>query len=263
MDTVPCTPCCTTPQTTNIPGPAGSAGPAGSSGSNGQNAFTLLTANLTLPAVSASTTLFVASSTWMAVGQRIFASDGTHFGTFTITAIPGVASVTGTFLGYTGDSAPGTVVATGGAVVASGTQPTVQTMLPTLSGYAVGGSQALTNAYVQALTRTITLGVSGHHILYAAARFDYVAATFAGNQIISLKLKRTNNTPTDISNAIGNLQTQIITTKSFTAGEIVLVPVDYNGTAGDIIQPQVQVDTTPGAGAVNVVECAIFALPIF
>lgn len=263
MDTISCCTPCPTVQTVNVPGIEGPTGSNGTNGTNGVNAFTVLTQPFTIPALNTSSTAFVANSSWMVLGQKVFSGDGTNQGSFEVTSLPGTTSVGLKFLGFTGDSIAGSIIALGAGVSPSGVEPPTVTMLPTLSAYAVGGTQALTNSFAQALTLQVTLGVTGHHVLFCSARFDYVAATFAANQIITLKLRRTNNTPGDIADSIGNLQTQIITTKSFTAGQITLVAVDYNGTVGDVIQPFVQVDTVPGAGTVEVVECGVFALPIF
>lgn len=263
MDTLTCCQPCPTIQTVNVPGVEGPTGTNGTNGTNGQNAFTVLTVAFTIPAVNSSSTAFVANSQWAVLGQKVFAGDGTNQGTFEVSSIPGTTSLGLKFLGYTGDSAPGSIIGLGAGVSPSGVEPPTVTLLPTLSAYAVAGAQALTNTFAQALALQITLGVTGHHVLFATARFDYVGATFAANQIITLKLRRTNNTPGDIGNAIGNLQTAVITTLTYTAGEIVLCAVDYNGTVGDVVQPFVQIDTVPGAGTVDVVECGVFALPIF
>lgn len=142
-----CSPCGTPTNPVNIPGIEGPAGAAGTNGTNGQNAFTSTSGPVyqTSGAISIS----VQNASWNAVGQNIFISDGTNWGTFKITGISGNV-ITATWLNYTGDT--GTTInvgATGAAVVASGTQPSVgTTLLPTISNYALGLSQVLTNSYI-------------------------------------------------------------------------------------------------------------------
>lgn len=125
MDPVTCnTNCCPTETVVNVPGAEGADGAAGANGSDGASAFTLLTAALTLTVIGDPHTLIVANNTAFAVGQPVFASDGTHFGTFIITSKTGTTSITGTWIGASGDSAPGQVIAIGGMVVPTGTEPT-------------------------------------------------------------------------------------------------------------------------------------------
>lgn len=88
-------------------GPPGPTGAAGSNGSNGINSFTTTTAGFTMPAVSASVTVAVADSTWMAIGQVVYV---TTAGYFSVNSTPTTASASLTNLGYTGNAAPTTVI---------------------------------------------------------------------------------------------------------------------------------------------------------
>ena len=108
---MPTTTCCNTcdeTQTVNVPGSAGN------------NAYTTTTANFTVPAIGSTVTISVGSTAWMAVGQKVFASDGTDFGNFEVQSIGGSTSFVGKFKGYVDDAAPGAVVGSGAAVVPSG-----------------------------------------------------------------------------------------------------------------------------------------------
>lgn len=113
------------PQNVNTPGPEGVAGANGANGSDGINAFTYTTGDVLIPDAlsNVASPVGVANSTWMALGQVIFISDGTNIAHFSVVAILSPTSVTLQFLGYTGDSAPGAVIATGATVSPSGTQP--------------------------------------------------------------------------------------------------------------------------------------------
>ncbi len=124
--TTSCTPCCATPQVTNIPGPEGSAG---SDGSNGISAFTLTTADFVVPAVNSTVTVLVGSSLWAVIGMIVIAGQGAGAAlagpgpsTFLVTAIPGLSSLTLKYLGYSGDVAPtgGNTISAGAVITANG-----------------------------------------------------------------------------------------------------------------------------------------------
>lgn len=118
--TTSCTPCCSTPQTTNIPGPVGGNG---NDGTNGQSAYTVLTSQLTVPGDTVTpTTGQVLSSLSFVVGEYVIIGQGqggalTNPGpnTFKITAIPSATSFTGTWAGVTGETGGG-VISTGAVV---------------------------------------------------------------------------------------------------------------------------------------------------
>lgn len=258
--------CCKTPAVVDIPGIQGDPG---EDGSDGIDAFTTTTADFTIPAAAANVTILVVTSKPFAIGQQLFLGDGTNFGNFQVVSFPSTQSIVLKFLNNTGDSATGLTISSGAQVVPTGIQGVAGTngfVVTASIDAAVGGSQALnTTPNTQVLSKSLTLSASAgkNYILYGRCRFDYVGATFAANQVITFKIRRTNNTAGDVPNAVGNLQTQIITTKSFTAGEIGIFAIPYT-TQGvsDVIQPMASVDATPGAGAVNAVECSISAIEI-
>lgn len=107
----PCQPCCSTPQSVNIPGLQGADG---NSGTNGVNAFTSLNAQIAVvPAVGATVTATVQDSSWMVIGEIVIIGQGLGPAlvnpgpsTFQITAIPSSGSVTLKYLGYSGDINP-------------------------------------------------------------------------------------------------------------------------------------------------------------
>lgn len=129
LATTCCDPC-ESPVSVAVPGPQGEAGPAGAAGSNGVNAFTLFTANWTIPAELASAVAAVADTSWIAVNQIVYAAkaDGSVIGYFQATAIGGATSVTLKNLedaatgAYAGNSAPGTIITTGGKLCPGGMQ---------------------------------------------------------------------------------------------------------------------------------------------
>jgi hypothetical protein len=138
-----CCPACNTPISTAIPGPEGDPG---ADGSNGINAFTLLTDNVTIPEVDSNVTVSVADSTWMGIGQIVFLSDGTDFGHFEVISLPASTSATLQFKGFNGDASPAAVIASGGTVSPSGTQPALAAPLPTAFTDNSGGTPSDTIA---------------------------------------------------------------------------------------------------------------------
>jgi hypothetical protein len=84
-------------------------------GTPGANSFTNSTGGTVVSTPSQSCNIAVAYSGWAGVGQVIFASDGTNKGTFLVTAVT-FGTITGTFLGVTGDSTPTFTIATAAIV---------------------------------------------------------------------------------------------------------------------------------------------------
>lgn len=87
------------------------------SGAQGQSAYTTTTAGFTMPAVSSTVTVPVASSSWMSIGQVIYVQDA---GYMRVSAVPTTTSVTLTNVGTTGNAAATTVIATTRTVSAAG-----------------------------------------------------------------------------------------------------------------------------------------------
>ncbi len=252
---------CPSSETVAIPGVQGATGAAGAAGSDGVNAYTVTTADFTIPAINATVAVSVAVLSWMVIGQNVFVSDGTNLGNFQVTALqitPPVATLK--FLGYNGDSAPTVVIASGATVVPGGVQGSAASSVTATNSSATGGSQALSATPTQALAASLTLtGSAGKtYLLSALVRLDYVGATFAANQTVTVKIRRTNNTAADI--ATSTLMLAIVTTVTYSVGQVAVIEFPYT-TSGisDTVQPFVSVSVAPSAGALNVVEAFITA----
>lgn len=109
-----CTPCCPTPISVNIPGGPGGDG---TDGTDGIDAFTLTTADFTLPAIGDPVVVSVASSAWMVIGQNVVCEGPANF---RVSALPTLLSATLIFLGYPGDDTPSTAVLTGAKIGPAG-----------------------------------------------------------------------------------------------------------------------------------------------
>ena len=86
-------------------------------GAQGINAFAVTTAAFVIPAALANVTVAVFQSQMLAVGENVFASDGTHFGNFKVVSLPTTSSVQLEWLNFTGDSATGSTIAAGALIV--------------------------------------------------------------------------------------------------------------------------------------------------
>ena len=262
MATVPNNCACPSPAVVAVPGVQGDPGDPGAAGTNGVNAYTVTTAGLTIPATGSTVSIAVAILSWMVVGQNVFVSDGTNFANFQVTSLqasPPVATLKA--LGYNGDSAAAVVIASGATVSPGGVQGTAAAAATATNSQAVGGSQALTITPAQALAASLTLtGSAGKtYLLSCLALLNYVGATFAANQTVTLTLRRTNNTAGNIASS--TLQTEIVSTATFSIGQLSVLAVPYT-TAGvsDVIQAFISVSVAPSAGSLQVIEASITAL---
>lgn len=136
-----------------------------------------------------------------------------------------------------------------------------------LSVYASGTLYSLTNAAAAVDFGTtdpvITISEPGTYLLLARLRFDYNGATFAAVQTIAAKLRRLNNTAADLTNAVAGMKTQIITTQTFTAGDVNIPPTIYTTVNNnDQIQIFASIGVVPSAGSVDVAEAEIVAIKL-
>lgn len=254
---------CPSVEVVAVPGVQGSTGAAGTNGSAGVNAYTVTSASLTIPATNSTVTVAVANVSWMIAGQFLFVSDGTNFAHFQVSGLQSSPpAVTLKALGNNGDTAATNVIASGASVSPGGVQGSNGFTVLGTNSAATGGSQAVTATPAQALAATLTLvgSASKTYLLFARVRLDMVGATFAAQRVVTLTVRRTNNTAANVqSNSVG---TPIVTTVTYGMGEItIVVPYSTNG-ASDVVQPYISIDVIPSAGALNVVEASITALEL-
>lgn len=130
--------------------------------------------------------------------------------------------------------------------------------------YAAGTAYALT-ATSAALTFGTTSPVltfvnSGTYLIFAKANLEYAGATFAASRVVTLKLRRTNNTAADLTNGSTVVNTAIVTTVTAVLANSALPVIKYVATAGDIITIFGDVSVVPTAGALNATEASIVAM---
>ncbi len=118
-------------------------------------------------------------------------------------------------------------------------------------GYsAYGTAYTLTATPALCTGATITIAQAGTYTLYAQATADLVGATFAANRVITLKIRRTNNTPADLATA-PVITTPIITALTYTLGFYQVPVAVYVATAGDILETWGSIDVVPSAGSIT------------
>lgn len=154
---------CPDPTVTLIPGTPGENGADGAAGTDGINAYTITTADLTLPASAGPVVLptSVGVSSWASIGQVIFISDGTNFGTFRVLTIPSSTSFTLQWLQYPNDATGTTVIASGATVSPSGVLNPLAAALPTAFTDSTGGTASDTLA--------VGTGQFTHSVYFSAA----------------------------------------------------------------------------------------------
>lgn len=133
-----------------------------------------------------------------------------------------------------------------------------------ITAYAAGTVYSLTNAAAKIDFGTtdpvIIISASGTYRISATARLKYNAATFAANQTATIKLRRTNNTAADLTNATDSITMRIITTLTDNAG-LASIDVIYTTTnSDDNIELWGSLDVAPSAGSVDVVAAKIIAI---
>lgn len=129
---------------------------------------------------------------------------------------------------------------------------------------AAGTAYTLTASYASVDFGTtdpsITLVTAGNYYIYVNISTAFNAATFAGVQSVSAKLRRTSGTPADI----GTPRSQplpIITALTGSGPSVMVGPLPYTATANDVVTVQAVLSATPGAGSVTVDACEITAIP--
>lgn len=110
---------------------------------------------------------------------------------------------------------------------------------------------------------SLTISASGKYEMKAQCNVRYVGATYSTDQTITVKLRRTNNTAADISNATHTRDLELVTQFTGSAGQIVLPTIYYDTPRNDdIIQLWASVSATPGAGSVQIDQASITALRV-
>lgn len=181
--------------------------------------------------------------------------------------ITGNLQVTGN-IGATGNvSAAGDFTAVGISEAANYTLSDGYALNYPVTVYGSGADYALTNTSAAinfgGQDPTLTISKAGTWLITAAANLKYNGATFAANRTVSLKLRRTNNTPADLADSGLTLTTGIVTTltASFAAAQLPYVIYSTTNT-NDVITIFGDVNTVPSAGSLDVIDASLVAIRI-
>lgn len=133
-----------------------------------------------------------------------------------------------------------------------------------LSVHAAGTAYALTATAAKldfgTTDPSLTLTQAGTYLITAAVTLDYAAATFAAVRTATLKLRRTNNTAADLTNGSIALQTEIITTLTYTMERATWTILYSTSNTDDVIEIFGSLDVIPSAGALNASAASIVAV---
>lgn len=134
--------------------------------------------------------------------------------------------------------------------------------------YASGTAANLANTTSAALSfgttsPTVTIANAGTYEISSIVHIKYAAATIT-NQTLTMKLRRTNNTATDLTNSsTAAYLLPIATAATVEVGYIPLPTVIYTATAGDIVSMFGVLSAAEGAGHVTAVEASIVAIRLY
>lgn len=109
---------------------------------------------------------------------------------------------------------------------------------------------------------TITLTQPGTYLIIARVDSKYTGATFVANQTLNFKLRRTNNTPTDLVTTA--ITTRIITTITDACFVGNLPSFVYTtSNSNDILEIAGFLSAVPSIGSIDVIEANIVAVKLF
>jgi hypothetical protein len=137
-----------------------------------------------------------------------------------------------------------------------------------VKSYAAGTVYSLTNTsalcHFGTTDPAIVLDKFGTYAIYWGAAARDNAATFAASQTATFKLRRTNNTPTDLPGATGFFTLPIMATLTDHAGTVPSPPIIYSTlNTTDIIQLWGMVSAATTFGSVDVNQAWIVAIKLY
>lgn len=133
-----------------------------------------------------------------------------------------------------------------------------------LSVFAAGTAYSLTDSAAAITFGTtspaLTINAAGTYLIIARTKALYNAATFAANQAVTLKLRRTNNTAADLTNGSATVTGSIITGLTGLCSDQTIATTYTTANANDSIALFGSVAALPAAGSLDVSEASIVAI---
>lgn len=109
----------------------------------------------------------------------------------------------------------------------------------------------------------ITLNTAGIWLIQGGAVAEYVGATFAANQTLTLKLRRTNNTAADLTGGNVVNTAAVITLLTYSLGEITVPTVVYTtSNSTDTVAIFGGLSAAPSAGSMTISAAWMAAIKI-
>lgn len=108
----------------------------------------------------------------------------------------------------------------------------------------------------------ITLNGKGTYLMVGTAQVNLVGATFASSRVVTLKLRRTNNTAADVTGGAQALPTGITTTVTAPLQTVPILGVYTTTVETDIISLFGDVSVLPSAGSITVDSAKLVAVRI-
>jgi hypothetical protein len=126
-----------------------------------------------------------------------------------------------------------------------------------LSAAASGSPYTLTTtaALVSFLTTSpvVTLDKPGTYWISAYASAEFAGATFAAGRVLTIKLRRTNNTAADLTGSGSTFTIPVVTTVTHTMAVITLPPLLYTtANSNDVIEMWASLSALPSAGSMSI-----------
>lgn len=227
-------------------------------GTNGQNAYTVTTADFTVPAISASETVDVTNSNWATVGQNVFVAGA---GSFAVTAKPSATSMTIQYLAYSGNTNSGNNITAGAQVSPGATQPPLTGLGQNITETSDDDgllAYDITNSFAS-VGVSVACPADGLYKIEACVTVLYTGVTFAASRDLSMRTRNTTQTVTHSSKVV---ETGIQTAAVFPAIDYVLPIKTANLVSGDAIELQVQLDTVESAGSSVVTDAWLSITPL-
>lgn len=131
--------------------------------------------------------------------------------------------------------------------------------------YLAASATSLTSA-LTAGDAAITSGPSlvltqpGRYILTAIISTDFSGATYAANQVATMHLQRTNNTPAAVADSSETVMLPVMTTATLAGPTVTIGPVFYTtSNTDDALSVYALLSATPSVGSVRVTGARIMA----
>lgn len=135
-----------------------------------------------------------------------------------------------------------------------------------LSVHAAGAAYALTNSAAKldfgTTDPSLTIDKKGTYLLTGRCQLRYNGTTFTNNRTATLALRRTNNTPTDVTNGTVTALTRITTTLTDHFVDLAWSVLYTTTNTDDVIELFGSVNILPSAGSLDAVEAAIIAVKV-